>query len=174
MSAASRFAPMTADLLARKGEARPFNLLSTDKGAIDRRDVVREFDASMLALPLKSAVEASPSTRPEKPSAMNGVSIGPNESPRANGAARPASEPGALLDAGFSAGKLPAARRHSISLSVTDNEFERLGLIAVKKRVNKQQLLRLAIDHYLDKLAAEYRSACQCISAGPCCSGSAD
>jgi hypothetical protein len=163
MSAASRFTPMTAELLARKGEARPFNLLSTGEASIVRRDVVQEFDASAHAFPLRKAADAKgSSTHPEKPSEINGA---PTPAPHAN----------PLFGAGnFSAGKLSAGRRHSVSVHVTDGEFERLALIAVKKRVNRQQLLRLAIDHYLEKLAHEYRADCRCISAsGSCCGGEA-
>jgi hypothetical protein len=177
MSATARFAPMTAELLARKGEARLFNLHATDETSIVRRDVVREFDASTFPFPLKNAAAANgSSTRPEKPSGTNGVSSGTTDWPAANGAAMPAAVPDALFDAGgFSTGRPAPGRRHSISLHVTDNEFERLALIAVKRRVNKQQLFRLAIDHYLEKLAQEYRSDCHCISAsGSCCGEEAE
>lgn len=65
-------------------------------------------------------------------------------------------------------------KRHAISLSVTDGEFEKLGLVAVKKRMNRQQLLRLAVDHYLRELDQEYRSECRCISADACCGNRGD
>ena len=144
MNVSNRFAPITAELLARKGEAKPFDLAGTDRTTIDRRDVVHTLNVS------------APASYPT----INGVS----------NALSPQREP--LGANAFSAHKPPAGRRHSVSLVVSDHEFERLGIIAVKRRVNKQQLLRLAIDHYLEKLADEYRTDCQCISAsGQCCAG---
>lgn len=132
MSASGRFAAMTGQLLARKGEARPAD--SPISGAMDRRDVVLTFDSTKLG------------PRVHEVSGLNH----------------------------FSAPSPTQRKRHSISLSVTDGEFEKLGLVAVKKRVNRQQLLRLAVDHYLRELDKEYRSACRCISADACCGSSAD
>ena len=126
MSAPGRFAPITAQLLARKGEAVPLpNLLSGMTSLVGRPSVV---DA-----PVHDSADV-----PEI-----GRMSGPSPTPR---------------------------RRHSIALSVTDEEFEKLGLAAVKKRINKQQLLRLAIDHYLGRLGHEYRAECRCISSHTSCS----
>ena len=165
MSTAGRFAPMTAELLARKGEARPFNLLSRDNATVSRRDVVREIEPSAPGPRFGSVAPAAA----EKAS----VSPPPKESPTANDAAIPASGPDTILDAGsFSTSRPPKGRRHSVALLVTDGEFEKLGIVAVKKRVNKQQLLRLALDHYLEKLTAEYSADCHCIANnGACCNG---
>lgn len=167
MSAAGRFAPITAELLARKGEARPLNLLSPNATAIDRRDVVRELDASTLPsrTQVPFEVHARGTAAPHHPADVF-------EANASHVATAP--RPAEVFEAGNFFGEKPSpGRRHSISLAVSENEFERLGLVAVKKRVNKQQLLRLAIDHYLEKLAAEYRSDCRCISAtgGACCGG---
>jgi hypothetical protein len=162
MSTAGRFAPMTAELLARKGEARPFNLLSSDNTTIVRRDVVRHIEPSAQAPCFGVAAAAAKTT--------SVMGLNQKESSAANGASM--SAPAAPADPSrFSSSRTLAGKRHSVALLVSDSEFERLGIIAVKTRVNKQQLLRLAIDHYLEKLAKEFRSDCRCISNdGACCS----
>lgn len=66
----------------------------------------------------------------------------------------------------------PTARlSHRVSLKLTKSEFEKLGIVAVKRGINKQRFLRLALDSYLEKLRKDYRSDCQCISANTdrCC-----
>ena len=126
MSASARFAPITAQLLARKGEAGPV-----------------------------------PMGQPETGSSASGRSVLLE---------RERESPGVLEIARFSDPPPTTRRRHSIALSVSDDEFEQLGLAAIKKRVNRQQLLRLAIDHYLGKLESEYRAECRCISRHTSCS----
>jgi hypothetical protein len=133
MSASGRFAAMTGQLLARKGEARPVDS-PTSGLAIERREVVRNLDSTTFGWRAHKVSEHSR----------------------------------------FSAASPSQRKRHAISLSVTDGEFEKLGLVAVKKRMNRQQLLRLAVDHYLRELDQEYRSECRCISADACCGSSAD
>lgn len=68
---------------------------------------------------------------------------------------------------GFSADFTPPTARqsHHVSLKLTQSEFEKLGIVAVKRGINKQRLLRLALDFYLEKLRKDYRSDCQCVSA---------
>jgi hypothetical protein len=142
MSAAVRFAPMTSALLARKGEARPADAPISDTFAFDRRDVVLESSPKQMTKQTISAPVMTEMDSSERPDTTR-----------------------------FANDKTVARRRHSISLSLSDSEFEKLGLTAVKKRVNRQQLLRLAIDCYLEQLAQEYRSECQCISTCAPCSG---
>ena len=131
--AARHFAPMTAELLARKGEARPVGASPLVEYAVRRE-------------PRPVAPPASPA-RTERP--VNG---------------------GAFL-----ADVAPSAHAHRISLTLTKSEFERLGIAAVKKGVNRQRLFRMAIDHYLEKLGNDYRANCQCMSAdGDCCNAKLD
>jgi hypothetical protein len=130
---ARHFAPMTAELLARKGEARPVGASPLVEYTVRRE-------------PRPMASPASP-TRTERP---------------ANGSA-------------FVADVVPSAHSHRISLTLTKSEFERLGIAAVKKGVNRQRLFRMAIDHYLEKLGNDYRADCQCMSAdGDCCNAKLD
>ena len=143
MSATGRFAPMTSALLARKGEASPADASAMDAFLLDRRDVILE----RPSVPLPKEV-VRPRALREFPSHEL------PEMPR------------------FANDKPLVRRRHSISLSLSDSEFEKLGLVAVKKRINRQQLLRLAIDHYLEGLACAYGAECRCISACGSCSES--
>lgn len=145
MSAAVRFAPMTSALLARKGDAKPADA-PLESFLLDRRDAI---------------LERSIVPQVERPVVMHvkgDVQLSERqEEPR------------------FANDKPAARRRHSISLLVSDSEFERLGLAAIKKRVNRQQLLHLAIDHYLGQLADEYSANCRCIAVGgSCCVDEAD
>jgi hypothetical protein len=158
-----RFAPMTAELLARKGEARPFNIHSPVNGMVVRRDVVRE---THDAIPALSRLQDAAGTKGI--SARQEDAFGQDRIPTSM------ARLGELFQGHrFFMRKPQAGRRHSISLLLTDNEFERLGLVSVKKRVNRQQLLRLAIDHYFEKLADEYRSGCRCIATAAPCAGNA-
>lgn len=53
------------------------------------------------------------------------------------------------------------------TLKLSPGEYERLGIIAVKKEVSRQQILRQAIEHYLATVAHEYQTACGCLG-GDC------
>ena len=151
MSASARFAPMTAQLLARKGEAYPVDQLAAMN--MDRRDVVHEVQAPRPA----------PAQSIDRREALREVLMTKSAPVITQSVAKEK----------FSTPSAAPRRRHSIALSVTDSEFEKLGLAAVKKRVNKQQLLRQAVDFYLDKLEQEYRAGCHCLSPGAqCCSSS--
>src|SRR5258708_35045121 len=114
----SSFAPMTAALLARKGEARPL-------------------DSAGLARTSAARLEPQPSFAISTDTPKSGVAT------RADVVFAPA-EPSS------------AGRSHRISLTLSEAEFEKLGIVAVKKIINRQRLLRLALDFYLEKLADEY------------------
>ena len=53
-------------------------------------------------------------------------------------------------------------RRLMIVLS--DEEYETLGILAVKKGFSRHQILRKALDGYLEWLVDEYGTKCRCIS----------
>jgi hypothetical protein len=50
-------------------------------------------------------------------------------------------------------------------LAVSQEEFERLGIAAVKQDMTRQELVRVAVSRYLGKTANLY-SSCQCIAPG--------
>ena len=62
-------------------------------------------------------------------------------------------------------------KRHRMSLGLTQEEHERLGIVAVKKGLTRHQLMRDALDHYFEKLASDYRAECACIATGGCKNG---
>jgi hypothetical protein len=59
-------------------------------------------------------------------------------------------------------------KRHRMSLGLTQEEHERLGIVAVKKGLTRHQLMRDALDHYFGKLASDYKAECACIAVGGC------
>ena len=133
----SAFAPMTADILWRKGEARPLDSATRADSMVARREPQPFFNASNAA------------SKPERLAPSNG-----------------------LLASGETS---TAGRSHRIALSLTESEFKKLGIAAVKKGINRQELFRQAVDFYLEQLAKEYRSDCSCISTrAECCGGKAD
>jgi len=53
---------------------------------------------------------------------------------------------------------------------VTADEFEKLGIAAVKKDKSRHEIVRAALDAYFQQLAAELQRKCACMADGPCCS----
>jgi hypothetical protein len=58
-----------------------------------------------------------------------------------------------------------------IVVSLSDCEFERLGIAAVKKGVNRHELVRDTMNDYLARLAADMNGRCACLLAegSTCC-----
>jgi hypothetical protein len=54
------------------------------------------------------------------------------------------------------------------SFRLTPCEYERLGIIAVKRNTSRQQILRQAIEEYLAAIELEYGGNCTCLGAGGC------
>jgi hypothetical protein len=115
----SRFASITSDLLARKGDAKPW-LPPTAP-----RQTVR-IEPAMEALELESAPCPA------------------------------ASEP--HDDA--------LTKRYALKLA--PSEFERLGIIAAKQNISRQQILRHAVQDYLTRIEAQYGAQCACLAGQPC------
>ena len=67
--------------------------------------------------------------------------------------------------------QIAAVRR--IVLSLSPREHEKLGIAAVKEGVPRNQLVRAALDSYLDRLLQTYGASCSCLGARPdqnsCC-----
>jgi hypothetical protein len=111
-----KFAHITADILARKGEARPW--------------------------PALAAAEEMPEHRPWRPA--------------------PASPPPPP----------PETRERNCAFRMSAHDYERLGILAVKADVTRQQLLKQALEEFLASRAAQYGCAClgacnsNCGSAG--------
>ena len=111
-----KYAHITADLLARKGEARPW--------------------------PALTAVEETPDYRPWRPAV-----------------ATPPPPP-------------PEVKERNCTLRMSAHDYERLGILAVKADLTRQQLLKQALEEFLASRAAQYGCAClgacnsNCGSAG--------
>lgn len=127
----SKFASITSSLLARKGEAMPWN--ESGKAPLPWR----------MEAPIPMPPAPQPASRP--------VPLPPS--------VRPATVP-APHD-------LDAVRRCTVRMS--QREYERLGIMAVKKDLTRQQFLHEALARVLDEIAREFPATCACI--GPFCTG---
>jgi hypothetical protein len=56
-------------------------------------------------------------------------------------------------------------KQHRIMIVLTEEEHETLGILAVKKGFTRHQVLRKALDGYLEWLVDEYGTRCRCISS---------
>jgi hypothetical protein len=153
-----RFAPITSNLLVRKGEAKPWQMPSSDlDGFLDFAPSPQKFaeapeDDYRLApdyqrwekaLKPKPVFEAKPAFE-TKPAFQAKPAI--ETKPKRH------VETVVLDDHG---------KRCSIKL--THEEYERLGIIAVKKDMSRQQVLRKAIENYLEAARKEFQSQCGCL-----------
>jgi hypothetical protein len=60
-------------------------------------------------------------------------------------------------------------RPHKMRVALSDAEFEKLGIAAVKHGISRHQLIREAIDTYVEKLIEAYRGSCRCIGGEGSC-----
>ena len=139
----AKFAPITASLLARKGEAAPSfgtkRPVAWTSELPALREPVRDIPPSFVTgsefahvetTPVQHDVAApKPTAAPEKP------------------------------------------RRVVVSMSPC--EFERLGIAAVKKGVSRHDLVRDTVNAYLARLATELNHSCACLQDGSHCAGPA-
>ena len=144
-----KFAQITANLLARKGEAVP----SLTNGT---------------AVSLEPQLQPLPPREPQPPhwatelrhAFVADITSGKPIAKRSKRARNKA--------------KLDPSHR-KIFLKVSARENERLEIAAVKKGATRNELIRLAIETYLDELTREFQDKCHCISGDtgpgePCCS----
>ena len=141
-----RFAPITSDLFARKGDAAPSvaaklfwtrqpPLAPPRVEAASLKKVETVAPDAMLATPDVLAVE---------PATPHGDGVQP-PLPPADG------------------------KPHRMMVTLTPGEYEKLGIAAVKKNMTRHQLVRLALDMHLAQLTREY-GGCRCM-AGTCDNG---
>ena len=62
-------------------------------------------------------------------------------------------------------GQAAPKKQHRIMIVLTEEEHETLGILAVKKGFTRHQVLRKALDGYLEWLVDEYGTKCRCISS---------
>jgi hypothetical protein len=135
-----KFAPITSDLLARKGDAKPWQPPSHGL----RELVLAPSHESVTGLPADFKAESSsePCNQPDS-AAMSRI--------------KTATNPGA-----------PGERTRRFSLALSPAEFERLGVAAVKKGVSRQQILRESMEFYLTDIAQTLMVPCECLSGSSC------
>lgn len=160
-----RYAPITSHLLVRKGEAKPWQLPGADDFAAVPENIVpvqtehrftdEERNAAADYERWRRAREAEAANPERRNAYVNG-----HASAHANGNARRDYQPALANE----------IDEHSkrLSLRLTPAEYERLGIIGVKRDMTRQQLLRHAIDCYLAAAKAEYQSACGCLAGDGC------
>ena len=63
------------------------------------------------------------------------------------------------------------AKPHRLMVTLSASEFEKLGIAAVKKGVTRHQMVRTALELYLDQLRQEF-GTCSCMTLdGTCMAG---
>jgi hypothetical protein len=135
----AKFAPITAGLLARKGEAAPsFGAKrpvawTSDLPAL--REPARDIPAS-LATGSEFAHLAAPTTEHEVP----------------------IQKPAPMTD-----------KPRRVVVSMSPCEFERLGIAAVKKGLSRHDLVRDTVNAYLARLVSEMDHRCACLEDGSNC-----
>jgi hypothetical protein len=107
----TKFASITASLLARKGEAQPWNSLGNSLG-----NTAQEAEKIPLVWRTPLAVAAPPPP--------------------------------------------PPAKDKSCAVRMSAHDYERLGILAVKSCVSRQQLLKDALAQFLAGKARDYGCAC--------------
>jgi hypothetical protein len=60
-----------------------------------------------------------------------------------------------------------------LMVSLTSREYETLGIIAIKQGMTRHQLLRIALDDFLEGLSEECGRSCHCVANGWPCAASA-
>jgi hypothetical protein len=156
---ARKFASITADLLARKGDASPSGLVRPSKATLawDAQRIVPEM---VSFSPMHAALAQSVSRAPAE------AKVPAHEDEH---------DSDTVPSVSF-ADHVPATadKRHRISLALTTDEHERLGIVAIKRGLTRHQLMRHALDDYFQKLASEYRTQCACVSGSAGCRTSCD
>ena len=144
----SKFGRLSADMLVRKGDAEP---------SVIRRPRRRKTDAPSLNLVASNPPRADESGfRDESGFQTADQTIVPGD------------DSDLLLPYGVFEHTLAQAapkKQHRIMIVLTEEEHETLGILAVKKGFTRHQVLRKALDGYLEWLVDEYGTSCRCISS---------
>lgn len=142
----SKFAPITSRLVGR------------------RADTVPAPPPSVVPFRLRSEPFEPEARLEEMPFALSGAS-----------GEGPASAKTVFGGKGGSHGPRPPERQSGalrrISVALSAEEHETLGIVAVKRGLTRHQVVRNALDAHLAELAREYRTQCSCIATGCSCSG---
>ena len=141
----TKFGRLTADMLVRKGDAEPSDI---------RR--VRKRKNEPASLETVAAAQAQPAAG--QPSAYQTADV----------TAVPGENNDLLLPYGVFEHTIAQGtpkKQHRIMIVLTEEEHETLGILAVKKGFTRHQVLRKALDGYLEWLVDEYGTRCRCLSS---------
>lgn len=131
--------------------------------------------ASITSSLLARKGDATPSlaTLPVRPSAFGDIPppFPPPPPPFKKECSEPPQEPVAQpASATMPPRGAPADRPRRIVITLTAEEFEKLGIAAIKKDKTRHQIVRGALDAYFRQLASELPRACNCMAKRDCCS----
>jgi hypothetical protein len=126
----SRFASITADLLVRKGEAKPWQPISNELPPI--------------VIPQPAAARTM-----HEPAVRAPIAITPNQD----------------FDEQHDQPRKMCGPARRCAIRLTECEYQRLGIIAVKQDVTRQHILRDAVDAYLASAERDLGRSCACLSA---------
>jgi len=146
---AAKFASLTASLLARKGEARPSEILPSLSYPPPWPEKANR--PPVLVVPAREVSRPAAEAYADTPE--------PERKERASAKAPTGKPPPPA----------PGPKPHRLMVKLTPSEFETLGLIGVKKGVTRHQLVRSAVDEYLALLVEEYAGDCECIHSACGC-----
>jgi hypothetical protein len=141
----SKFGQLTANMLVRKGDAEPSDI---------RRPRKRKHEAPALNL-VASDSQADQQPVDQAYQTANQTTVSGDDTDL-------------LLPYGVFEHTLAQAapkKQHRIMIVLTEEEHETLGILAVKKGFTRHQVLRKALDAYLEWLVDEYGTRCRCISS---------
>jgi hypothetical protein len=152
-----RYAPITSGLLVRKGEAKPWKMPGHEEFAhVPDNMVPVKAEHEFTEEELQSATDYQNWKRGRD------AEVAASPSPeRRSAPVRREHQPLPLHNDGDDHSK-------RLTLRLTPSEYERLGIIGVKRDMTRQQLLRHAIDCYLAQAKAEYQASCGCLSGEGC------
>ena len=152
----SKFAPMTAGLLARKGFAAPSVLAGPTHASWEgygRPSALRAPDAAAIAPAIRSELAQAVA------SVRRAVSS-PTDAPAAH--VEPAGHSHAATKRRTRTTIDPDLHRRVMVL-VTGRELEALAIAAIKKGKTRHEIVREALDAYLVRLASELPGSCRCL-----------
>jgi hypothetical protein len=159
-----KFAPLTASLLVRKGEASPSSITGQIGSRAQMGETGMDMPAARAINDDTRAMPAFDAKRNRFQTAQPNSNAARESPPRAQPAERGAET--SLPPRSLSPARTPQKKRRVV-IAMDGEEYERLGIAAVKTRTSRHQLARAALFARLDAIAREH-GACSCIAGGPC------
>lgn len=146
---APRFASITASLLARKGEARPWEEPAKQALAWERGELPPPVAVAVPVFVPAPVVAHAAETGFFKPSLKPPLAAEP--------------QPAAELAPASEHVPLRAGDWKKISVRMTHHDYERLGILAIKQDKTRQRVLQEAVDRLLRGITVKFGSSCACL-----------